>query len=409
MSFLIGIGIGEHIDHPRDAGAEAAKKAVEKIGGLEYAKFAVVFASSHYDQKELLEGINSVLVDIPTVGCTAAGVIVGNVVYEESVGVMVIGGEGIHVTAPIKIEHIGSDMRATGKAFGQKLKEGGMEDLRLALIFSDALSGNGTELVRGVFEIMGGQFALTGGAAGDDMDFKKTYQYWNNAVFTDTAVGIGIGGNINFATAANHGWRAIGIAHKATKTNGTTLIELDGKPAFSVYQDYFGDHANDIKKALSLTAVTYPLGMKTDSDQIMIRVPLAVKDDGSIVCGAEVLEGSEIRLMIGTREDAISAAEETIRKVINKVSGEKRVLFISDCVARKILFGTHKEEELTMLKNIVGENTKIFGFYSYGQIAPLDNPPRDVNTCDPGFYEQSISLASFGERYRIVCGDPCGS
>lgn len=74
------------------------------------------------------------------------------------------------------------------------------------------------------------------------------------------------------------------------------------------------------------------------------------------------------------------------------------MVFISDCIARKILFGERKAEEIKAMKNLLGEGAHLFGFYSYGQIAPLNEPGADVNTCDPGFYEQSISLAIFGEE-----------
>ncbi|MDE2057808.1 MAG: hypothetical protein KGI78_03055, partial [Patescibacteria group bacterium] len=67
-----------------------------------------------------------------------------------------------------------------------------------------------------------------------------------------------------------------------------------------------------------------------------------------------------------------------------------------DCIARKILFGEHAADEVTLLKSIGGPKSVIFGLYTYGQIATLDPAPKDINTCDPGFYEQSISITVFG-------------
>jgi hypothetical protein len=183
-----------------------------------------------------------------------------------------------------------------------------------------------------------------------------------------------------------------------TKAEGTKLIELDNKPAFEIYQDHFGERAGEFKKALSLSAVTYPLGMKAEgSDETMVRVPLAVGDDGSIVCGAEVIEGSEMSIMIGTLSSAMAAAKTMVQTLVDSVPDAKpRVVFVSDCVARKILFGEHGPEEIALLKSIGGPESVIFGFYSYGQIASLKKPSTNINTCDPGFYEQSISLAVFG-------------
>ena len=397
MALSVGIGVVQDLKDSYKAGSDAARQALADAG-VPRAQLAVLLASSVYNQDELLKGVNDTLAGTPIVGCTTAGIITSDQVSENAVAVMTLAGEKIRLLPPIKIENISKDMRIAGKSFGEKLKEASQEDIKMAFIFSDALSGNGTQLVRGVLDVMGSKFILAGGAAADDMKFKKTYQYWNNEVLTDAAVGFGIGGEMAFTSAADHGWLPMSDPRTVTKAEGTTLIELDGKPAFSIYKEYFEDRANDIKQALSIMAITYPLGMKVRGvDQYMIRVPLAIKEDGAIVCGAEVLEGSQISLMIGSRESAMAAADKTIRAVTETLPGRKQVVFISDCVARKILFGPTQEEELSLLKRVAGANTKIFGFYSYGQVAPLDKPTSDVNTCDPWFYEQSISLTAFGE------------
>lgn len=139
--------------------------------------------------------------------------------------------------------------------------------------------------------------------------------------------------------------------------------------------------------------------MKTDqSEKIMIRVPLSVKDDGSIICGAEIIQGSQLYLMIGTQQSALAAAKDTAERLKRTVPTiEPIIVFLSDCVARKILYGEHGKEEIDSIRATVGEHAQIFGFYSYGQIAPFSEKPINVNTCDPGFYEQSISIAIFGE------------
>ena len=395
MHLRIGVGVRTFLQDSYKAGAEAARDAADRAGEARH-KIAVVFASSHYGQTDMLRGINDILKGVPVIGCSSAGAISNDGVKEDSIAVLILGSD-TGSFYPVKTENISANMRAAGVAFAEALKAAGGADLKGGLIFSDALSGNGTELVRGVLHGMRKDFPLAGAAAGDDMAFKKTFQYYNNEVLNDAAVGFGVSGEVSFLSAAGHGWHPIGVPRTVTKAKGTTLIELDGKPAFSIYQDYFEEQANDFKQALSLPAVTYPLGMRTHGiENWMIRVPLVVNPDGSIVCGAEVIEGSEMRLMIGTPESSLTAAEQTAKTVSPDTSAEPRVAFIFDCVARKILFGNRKEEEIAALRAVLGPNTELFGFYSYGQIAPLRPPADDINTCDPGFYEQSVSLTVVG-------------
>lgn len=395
MAFHAGVGTSRQLQDSKTAGHDAASKALAAAGASS-AHLAVVVASPKYDQKAMLEGVAEALPGARIIGCTSAGAITEDGVEEQAVSVLALeSDEGAFV--PVKVEGIGADMRGAGKKFGEALRASG-EDVKLALIFSDALAGNGTELVRGILEVMGGTFPIAGGAAGDDMAFKETNQYFDGEVLSDAVVGFGIAGTVEVAVGADHGWQPLGDAHKVTKAEGTKLIELDGRPAFTIYQDYFGDRANDFKQALSLQAVTYPLGMKSEgAEGYMIRVPLAVGEDGSITCGADVVVGSDIYLMVGTMNSAMEAAKVTAQKLMDRVvNAEPKVVFVSDCVARKILFGEHVNDEIMLLKSIGGPKAVIFGLYTYGQIATLEPPPANINTCDPGFYEQSISITVFG-------------
>ena len=396
MALFAGTGVSRQTQDPEAAGREAARAALMNAG-VETADVALVISSVAFDQQLLTKGITAALGKTPFVGCTGAGAITSDGVHEGAVAVLALKSDEAKFI-PVKVSGIKADMRGAGKRFAAELQRAGGGDIKIALIFSDALSGNGTELVRGILETTGTRFPLGGGAAGDDLHFEKTFQFYNGEVLSDAIVGLGVGGAIETAVGADHGWQPIGIARVATKASGTKLLELDGKPAFSIYEDYFGPRSADFKQALSLAAVSYPLGMKTSGrDELMIRAPLAVGEDGSITCGAEVVQGSEIYLMIGTLSSVLWSAQETAKSVMGNFSGKgKKVMFVSDCVARKILLGSRGMEEINLLKTIAGPECVIFGFYSYGQIAPLRTHIEDVHVCDPGFYEQSISLAVLG-------------
>ena len=397
MAFFAGVGSSTRPDNSFDAGQNAAAQAIRGMAGHAPAG-CIVLASGIYDQEAMIKGVTSVAGDIPLVGCTTSGEITTDGPQTKSVAVLLMAGDEVSFSS-YAIENISRDMRESGRAFGRRAQGGEKGKGELLFIFSDALSGNGTELVRGVFEILGAGYPLVGGAAADDMNFKKTSQYCDDRVLNDAAVGLLIRGNIKSVVAAGHGWHPIGIGKKVTRAKGTTVYELDGKPAFSIYEEYFGDQAEAFKKILSVDAVSYPLGMKNrETSEYMIRVPLKINEDGSIVCGAEVIEGSEMFLMMGTPDKALDAARETVALLLQQVADIKtKVVFVSDCIARKILFAGRNSEEITSVRDLVGSGSAIFGFYSYGQIAPLKELPSDVNVCDPGFYEQSISLAVFGQ------------
>lgn len=391
----VGIGVSKNYQDSFSAGKEAVNAAIKKTG-QDKADALIILASPVFDHEAMLAGIRSVSA-ASLIGCTTAGAITDDGPMEQVLAVLALASN-IVAFHPMKVEHISRDIRAAGREFAKGIFSES-EKPKFTFLFSDALAGNGTELVRGVLEVLGSSFPLVGGAAGDDMNFKKTYQYYNEHVLTDAAVGLAVSGKVRYAIGADHGWQPIGNGRIVTKAKGTRLYELEGKPAFSIYHDYFGERASDFKQALSLAAVSYPLGMGTKEDEhFMIRVPLSINDDGSITCGAEVIEGSRIHLMIGTQSSALWAAKDMVRHLVEQIPGIKpRLVFLSDCVARKILYGERGQEEINAIKEAAGSDAHVFGFYSYGQFAPLAVTPVDVNTCDPGFYEQSISIAIFGE------------
>lgn len=396
MSFKTASAISKNFGSARMAGSEAMNRACASLTGE--ASAVMLFASTVFDYQEVIAGIHDEQPGVPIVGCSSAGVIAGDGVYEESLALLAIQSDSVQFI-PIKVTDISQDMHAAGEAFGTAVQQAADGEPKLAFIFSDALSGNGTALVRGALSVLGAQFPLVGGAAADDMQFKDTRQYFNDEVLKDAVVGYAVYGDVKFAVGADHGWQPIGNTRNITKAERTKLIELDGRPAFEMYQDYFGERASDFKSALSLAAVSYPLGMRSGGqEQYMIRVPLAVNDDGSLVCGAELIEGAEISLMIGTTSSAQWAAESTAKRLSDAtVNVSPRLVFISNCVARKVLYGERLAEEIHSIQQLVGKEATVFGFYSYGQVGPLQETVKDVNTCDPGFYEQSISVSILGE------------
>ena len=183
---------------------------------------------------------------------------------------------------------------------------------------------------------------------------------------------------------------------KVTKSEGAVLHELDGKPAINIYRDYFG--AEEAKKlqeeTLAKLAITYPLGMTVaGSDEMLIRDPITVDEKGSITCAAEIPEGSEIRLMIGSREEAVKVAKVAAEKAVEQLDGlPPQAVIIFNCIARSKLFGERSGEEISAIQEVVGAETPLIGFYTYGEQAPLGGEVRNMNKCNPAFHNETVVI-----------------
>ncbi len=398
MSLRASIGLGIS-DDSFSAGADAAEEALSKIEGV--ADLFIVFSSVKYDQEKMLAGVHSVTKDVLVVGCSTAGEITTDgPVRRPSVSIMAFRSDTIKFYAGVG-EHIAENPKKAGFVAAEAVKKAAGGTLNAFMMFPDVLVGNGADIVRGVLQSLGAHFPVVGGAAGDDFQFKKTYQYFNNKVYSGAVVGLGLVGDFALGIGVKHGWIPVGIPRKVTKSKGSVLSELDGKPAIAIYDDYFGDAAKELRvETLAKLAVTYPLGMKMEgSDEMLIRAPLSVDEHGSLTCAAEIPQGAEIQLMIGSREEAIKVAKEAAMKAMEQMGGaEPQAVVIFNCIARSRLFGDTPGDEISAIQDAVGHTVPLIGFYTYGEQAPLGGEVRDIKKCNPAFHNETVVICVLGTK-----------
>jgi len=399
MAIYAGVGLSKQKDAYR-AGYEACKTAIEK-SGQEKTDLTVVVASVSFDQEEVLKGVREASNSASLVGCTDAGEITNDGPSKNSVGVMAISSDQLKLYTGLG-RNIKEGAREAGQAVAKEVKDKAEEPLQAFIMFPDVLVGNGAEIVRGVQDILGEHFPIVGGAAGDDFLFEKTYEYLDGEVATGAVAGLGLAGKFSMGAGVRHGWMPIGIPMKVTKSEGSVVYELDGRPAISIYEDYFGDKASEIRKEpLARMAITYPLGIKLpDLDEYLIRDPITVDDKGAITCAAEIPEGSEVRLMIGSKEKAVEAAEDASRKLMKdfeKAGTKPKLLLMFNCIAREKLFAQEANDEIQAVMAIIGQDVPLLGFYTYGEQAPIGGEIHDLEKCNPRFYNETVVLFAIGE------------
>ncbi len=228
--------------------------------------------------------------------------------------------------------------------------------------------------------------------------FKKTYEYYQEDVLENSLIGIGFSGKFSFGMGVRHGWEPIGLPMKATKAQGGKLIEVDNRPALSIYEDYFGKEAEElIKEPIAKMAYTYPLGMSVEgSPELLIRDVVIANEKGEITCAAEIPEGSEIRLMLGDYDKAIKAAKEAAENALIQLKGAKpKTIFVFNCVARHKLLGSRIGEEIAAIQDVLGKEVPLIGFYTYGEIAPLSGALGA--DCRSVFHNETMTLLVLGE------------
>lgn len=399
MSLLSSVGVGYGEDSFA-AGATACRDAVGQLGAGVSPNAIIVFASSKYDQKQMIDGVRSVSGNALLVGSSTAGEIsTEGPIERHSVVVMALASSDVQFFGAVSHD-VSKDAHLAGKAVAAAVKAQAGESLKTFMMLPDVLKGNGAEIVRGVLETLGEHFPVVGGASGDDFQFKQTYQYLNNTVYSDSVVGLGLTGDFKIGIGVKHGWIPVGAPMKVTKSNGAVLHEVNNKPAISIYEDYFGAEEAAVLKTESLAklAITYPLGLKVEgSDELLIRDPFSVDANGSITCAAEIPEGAEVRLMIGSIEDAVRVAHVAAQNALDQLEGSKpRAIIVFNCIARNKLFGQRSGEEISAIQEVIGRDVPLIGFYTYGEEAPMNGEVRNINKCNSAFHNETVVIAVLG-------------
>ena len=103
-------------------------------------------------------------------------------------------------------------------------------------------------------------------------------------------------------------------------------------------------------------------------------------------------EGSYVRLMKSNIERLINAAEGAAEVSIEPIGNTHTdFVIVTSCVARRKVLKELVEEEIVAVRDVVGEDATITGFYSYGEISPFVYG----NVCE--LMNQSIVVTSFSE------------
>lgn len=371
MATRVAVASSRQADSFR-AGEEAALQVME---GLRHTppNLLLVFASVRFDQEALLQGIVSATQDAPMVGCSTAGEILAEGPSRRSLAVMGIHSTTLQAATGLGVR-VSENPRQAGQDAAAQATRWKPTSPHVFLMFPDGLTGNAAEVIRGVQDVFGTSFPIAGGSAADDFGFARTYQYFHGGVHTDSVPGVLLAGRIAVGIGARHGWQPLGKPRRVTRALANVVQELDGHSAVNLYETYFGKAAEALRaESLADMSIVYPLGMPIPGEEeYLLRNVLRVDPDGSLVYAGEISEGSEVRLMMGSKEKALEAARRAAQQAMTDLMPHKPsfALVFSSC-SRARLFGRRADEEIDVIRQVLGASVPLVGFYDYGEQAPL--------------------------------------
>ena len=321
-------------------------------------------------------------------GCSTAGEIHGNAVYDGSASMTAIRFDSTRVHhAGLKIQSP-ADSREAGRRLMSMLPQ---EDLVHVLILSEGVNINGSALTLGLSESLPEHIKATGGLSGDGEGWQKTLVFSpngnpeNNQI---SAVGF-YGKKLRVGYGSLGGWDPFGPERKITKSSGNILYEMDGKSALELYKKYLGEHASGLPAA----GLLFPLRLRTpDSQDGVVRTILSVDEkEHSITFAGDMPEGSYARLMKANFDRLIDGASGAAQSSSATFPRSPDLALLISCVGRKLILRQRNDEEVEAVREVLGKNTTLAGFYSNGEISPL-SPGAN---CE--LHNQTMTITTFSE------------
>ncbi|MFM2429357.1 MAG: hypothetical protein RLZZ511_570 [Cyanobacteriota bacterium] len=320
-------------------------------------------------------------------GCSTAGEIAGTTVHDEAVVVTIVRFESTQIkTYPLTMT-AGETSLAVGEKIGQQIDP---ENLAHVFVLSDGLQVNGSDLVRGIQQYLPAGVTLTGGLSGDGDRFEKTYVLLNDTLATGMIAAVGLyGDRLQVGYGSLGGWTAFGPERQITKSTGNVLYELDDKPALELYKSYLAEHAADLPAA----GLLFPLSLKTQSTAGLVRTILAVDETHqSMTFAGDLPEGSTAQLMHASFDRLVDGAMQAAEISIQTLETPAELAILISCVGRKLVLQQRIEEEVEGVQEVLGDQSRITGFYSYGEIAPFaPGAPCEL-------HNQTMTITTFTER-----------
>jgi hypothetical protein len=319
-------------------------------------------------------------------GCSTAGEILGTQVHDDTLVVTAVAFDHTAVRGAAVPIAEAADSFAAGQRLAQAFDPHGLAHV---LVLSEGLHINGSALVQGLTQHLPPHVSVTGGLAGDGARFAETVVVWNGEATSGTVAAIGLyGDRLRIGYGSLGGWDSFGPDRLITRSIGNVLYELDGTSALALYKRYLGEHAAN----LPASGLLFPLSLSTEvAAERVVRTILAVDEDNqSITFAGDVPEGATARLMKANFDRLIDGAIGAATASTLAGAQAELALLIS-CVGRKLVLQQRVEEEVEGVREVLGAQAALTGFYSYGEISPLQATARCA------LHNQTMTITTLAE------------
>ncbi|MFZ2269369.1 MAG: FIST C-terminal domain-containing protein [Azonexus sp.] len=250
---------------------------------------------------------------------------------------------------------------------GLQGQPGGSAKPTLFMIF-DSMVPNIASLLDGIYLELSNRVDYAGINAGSETFQPMPCLFDEHRLVGNGVLGLLLPGNI--AAVLEHGFVCPERAMSATATEGNRIAMIDWRPAFEVYQEIIkAEYGIDLTAGnFYQHAVHFPFGILRANGDVVVRIPVALAEDGSLYCVGEIPENSVLVLLKAPEAGGNGCIGRLIGKLQNENGtqhGQNLLTFY--CAGRRMHLGEAAESELAAL-HAGADVAEMAGALSLGEI-----------------------------------------
>lgn len=359
---------------PYQAGRDTAAELLERLP--ERLDLVLVFVSSRHDPALVLEGMWSRLPpSTRLLGCSSFAEINDEGAVAGSVSAMGIHFGDVEAELFSLSDVTRADSQGAGRALAEKMRA---FDPAVVLLLPDGTTVHTPDLVLGMQEVFDREPIIVGGVSADSIEYRSTFELLDREVLRGGVVALALRGPIVAVSAARAGFQPVGVERTCTRVEDEKIVlEIDGAPAIDLYKQMLGP---DIVRRPHI-GIEFPLAvslgkgddyMAADLRSHLIRVVRTLDEaTGGLVCMSGMREGARVRIATAAKDDLLDAAILATADAHARMPHPALALTFS-CAGRKLVLGSRYHQEVTGAFAVLGEEVPKLGFYTFGEIAPVD-------------------------------------
>lgn len=279
-------------------------------------------------------------------------------------------------TPAFMLDALGADAAADAGRLAAEVRRGlsqqtSVPEKPLLFLIFDGLLPNIASMLDELYLQLANRIEYVGANCGSETFASIPCVFDNERIVANGGVGVLLPGR--HGGALEHGFPVPGHALAATAASGNCITTIDWRPAFTVYQELLAS-----TYGVTLTAenfyqhgVHFPLGILQASGDVIVRVPVGLREDGALYCIGEIRENAMMVVLQASDIDdstCVDRLAERMKFDEGSLAGGNLLLFY--CAGRRMHHALRAKEEIVRLQRATA-TARLGGALTTGEIGSL--------------------------------------